>query len=383
VAVDWQRIREQFPVLQHWTYLNSASFGPLPRCAAEAIQNHLRRRDEQAALDFLDWFTEADCVRADAARLIGAGAADIAFIPNAGAALSWLMNGIDWRPGDHILTLAHEFPNNLYWPKVLQEQGVESTEFEPPDGRFSPEEFLAEVRGTTRAVLASAVNYSTGLRLPLEKIGPELKRRGVLLYVDGTQNAGALQTDVRALGVDFLAVHGYKWLLCPEGIGFAYVSPEVREWLKPLVYSWRSHRDWRNVDHLHHGPPELPETAEKYEGGLQNMSGISAMGAVLNLMHQLGPQAIERRVLELAEGAREVLRSCGARLPAGRCPYYDSPVVTAQFPGADASQLAAGLKQRRIAVAARKGSLRVSPHFFNNEEDLQRLGSALGDLLGR
>ena len=377
MSTEWQRLREQFPVLKDWVYLNTATFGPVPLCAAEAAAAHLRSRDETASLGFLDWYTQADVVRAAAAKLVGAGAEDIAFIPNAGAALGWLIGGIDWKSGDEIVTLTHEFPNNLYYPKVLGSAGVSLTELELPGGRFSLDRFFETLTPRTRLVLMSTVNYSTGLRPPIETIGLELRNRDILFFVDGTQSVGALQIDVQAAAIDFLVVHAYKWMLSPTGIGFAYVAPGVREWLKPSLYSWRSHKNWRDVDQLHHGLPELPASAIKYEGGIQNFSGIFAMGAVLDLIHSIGPAAIAGRVQQLAEKTREVLRSRGGRLAYDEHPHYDSPIVTAQFPDVDVSALAVRLREKRIAVAARRGNLRVSPHFFNNDEDLGRLGEGL------
>jgi selenocysteine lyase/cysteine desulfurase len=228
----------------------------------------------------------------------------------------------------------------------------------------------------------STVNYSTGLRPPIDQIGRLLQERGVLFYLDATQSLGALRLDARVAGAAMVAAHGYKWLLCPAGIGLAYVGPDVREWLEPSTYSWRSHKDWRRVDALHHGPPELPSEAQKYEGGLQNFPGIYAMGAVLEMMLKIGLDAIEKRVEEMAARCRQALRRAGAVLLSDRLPYYDSPIVAAQFAGADVAQLAKRLRERRIAVSARHGHLRVSPHFFNNEEDVLRLEEALRDARG-
>lgn len=379
MAADWNQVRRQFPVLEKWTYLNSATFGPLPLCAVEAANGHFRHRDEEACIDFLDWFSDADRVRAKAAALIGAEPSDIAFVPSAGAALSWLMQGIDWKPGDQVLTLAHEFPNNLYYPLVWRGRQVEFVEMPLPQDRFSLDDFLALLTARTRLVLLSTVNYSTGLRPPLEQIGAVLRERGILFYVDATQSLGALRLDVGAAAISFLALHGYKWMLSPTGVGFACIPAEVRRWLSPAIYSWRSHQDWRNVDQLHHGAPELPEAAMRYEGGILNFSGIYAMEAVLDLIASLGAEAVEERVLQLAAKTREVLRSNGGVLFADQHPYYESPIVTAQFPGVDMSKLAVELKRRRIVVAARRGNLRVSPHFFNNEDDLRQLDEALRD----
>ena len=377
MIADRSRLREAFPVLEEWVYLNSAGFGPVPRFALEAADRFFARRNRGASLDFLDWYSEADQVRASAARLIGASGDDIAFVPNAGAGLGWLMGGIDWRAGDHIVGLAHEFPNNVYFPEVLAKKGVRFTRVEMPGGVFSLDRFVDALSSQTRLVLLSWINYSTGLRVPFEALGTELRARGILFCVDGTQGVGALQMDVAAAQIDFLVVDAYKWMLSPPGIGFACVSPRVREWLPPAIYSWRSHRRWRDVDQLHDGVPELPDGAIRYEGGMQNFGGIFALGAVLDWMHELGPSRIEERVLELASKARAVLRDRGGRLAADQGPGYDSPIVTARFPEVDSSKLAVRLEKERIAVTARKGNLRVSPHVFNNEEDIEKLSAAL------
>lgn len=374
---DWAAVRSQFPVLRDWVYLNSATFGPVPRCALDAAERHARSRDERACLDFLEWFDDADRVRALAAAMLGASAADIAFVPSTATALGWLVQGIDWKPDDRVVALEEEFPNNTYSGHALAGRGVEFVEVPAPGGEFSLDRFLAAIDGRTRLVLMSTVNYSTGLRPPVAEIGRFLRSRGVLFYVDATQSLGALRLNAREIQADMVAAHGYKWLLCPAGIGFAYLRPELREWLPPSIYSWRSDRNWRRVDALHHGPPELPSEAQKYEGGLQNFSGIYAMGAVLEMMLDLGLDVIENRVQQLAGLARDVLRRAGATLPGDRLPHYDSPLVSGRFSGGDVGRLAARLIDRRVAVAARHGFLRVSPHFFNNEEDIARLEEEL------
>src|SRR5689334_6164959 len=258
---DWQQVRAEFPALAEWTFLNTATFGQVPRRGAEAAARHFARRDRFACADFLDWFDDADRIRELCARLVHCQAADIAFIPNASTALSLLLGGIDWRAGDRFVTLADEFPNHYYHPLFLGERGVEFVET-PWDG------FYDAITPATRLVAISLLNYSTGFRAPLAEIAAFLRERGVLLYVDGTQGVGALEFDVSQLRPDILAVHGYKWLLSPNGAGFMYVSPAVREWLEPSVIGWRSHKGWRDHENLHHGAPVFKTEAEKYEGGM-------------------------------------------------------------------------------------------------------------------
>jgi cysteine desulfurase/selenocysteine lyase len=365
MTVDWEAVRTEFPALTHWTYLNTATFGQLPRRATEAVARHFAHRDEVACWDFLTWYDDADRLRSKIGQLICCGAEDIAFVPNASTALGILLTGLDWRRGDRIVTLEHEFPNNLYAPALLDRFGVEMIE-------SSWERFYEAVDARTRMVAISSVNYNTGFAPPLEEIAKFLRSRGVLLFVDGTQSLGALRFDASRIQPDMLAVHAYKWMLSPNGAGFMYVHPDLREKLRPNVMGWRSHRDWRNVDNLHHGVPELTSTAEKYEGGSVSSSLLYAMEASIGLMLEIGPKAIEQRVLSLAGRAREILRELG-----GSVEEYASPIVAARFENQDVSALARSLKEKRVLVAARRGHLRVSPHFYNNEKDLEILQDAL------
>ena len=172
----------------------------------------------------MEWFDDADGIRDSVARLIHATADDIAFIPNACAGLSLLMGGIDWQPGDRVVTLENEFPNHYYYPTFLGARGVEFVE--------TPfERFHESITPRTRLVAISMLNYSTGFRPPLIEMARFLRERDVLLYVDGTQGLGALQFDVSSVRPAMLSVDGYKWMLAPTGAGFLYVDPAVRAWL--------------------------------------------------------------------------------------------------------------------------------------------------------
>ena len=368
-SVDWASVRREFPALDHWTFLNTATFGQLPRRATEAVARHFAHRDELACGDFLAWYDDADRLRAKLGRLIGCPASDVAFVPNASTALGLLLAGLDWRSGDRVLTLEHEFPNNLYAPGLLERFGVEAV-------ACPWERFYESVDARVRLVVLSSVNYNTGFAPPLAELASALHSRGILLFIDGTQSLGALRFDVSQIQPDMLVVHGYKWLLSPNGAGFFYISPQLRERLQPNVVGWRSHRDWRNVDNLHHGAPELPATAEKYEGGFLAFALLYAMEASVDLILEIGPEAIEQRVLGLAAAARDILRELGASVADG-----DSPIVAARFENRDVSVLARALKERRVLVAARRGHLRVSPHLYNNEQDLEILQQTLRALL--
>src|SRR5260370_20456361 len=150
-AIDWQAARAEFAALENWTYLNTATYGQMPRRGVEAATAHWARRDENACADFLDWYEGVGGIRAAVAKLIGASPDDIAFLNTTSAALATVVNGLEWRAGDNIVTLGDEFPNQLYLPNV----------------RPVPwEQFYDAINDRTRMVAISQVNYATGIRAP-------------------------------------------------------------------------------------------------------------------------------------------------------------------------------------------------------------------------
>jgi selenocysteine lyase/cysteine desulfurase len=361
--MDWNKLRAEFSALSRWTYLNTATFGQMPKCGYDATSCHWAHRDETACHDFLSWYDDAGRLRASLARLINAASQDIAFTPSAAHALSTVVAGLKLGPSDSIVTLKDEFPNQLYQPQLREVEW---------------EQFYKSIDSSVKLVALSEVNYASGFRPPLQEVSAFLKARGVPLFVDGTQSLGALQFDVQKTPVDVYAVHAYKWMISPPGAGFFYISPEFRARIPPAIVGWRSHKDWRNVDNLHHGSPEFSETAEKYEGGGLPAALLYAFEASVDLILRTGPCAIEARVLDLTRQTRELLCLLGAEVA-----DTGSQIAAAKFPQKDPSALARGLKDRKIVVAARHGYLRVSPHFYNNAEDLEALGSALRELLAR
>jgi selenocysteine lyase/cysteine desulfurase len=368
-TIDWDAVRAEFPALDDWTYLNTATYGHIPRRSVAAIARHFAHRDELACSDFLTWYDASDRVRASLARLVNSTPDDIAFIPNSATALGLIAGGIAWKPGDNVVTLADEFPNQLYIPALIEHRGVEFRE-------SAWENLYDSIDARTRLVALSEVNYATGFRAPIGEISKIVRERGARLFVDGTQSTGALVSDVRQMRPDVLAVHAYKWMCAPTGVGFFYIAPDFRPLIRPNSIGWRSHRDWRNVDNLHHGSPLLKDSAERYEAGGLAFGLLDAMGASADWMLEIGPAAIERRVLQLADETRARLRTLGAQV-SDTC----SQIVTAKFAGREASSLARELKARRVIVAARHGFLRVSPHFYNQASDLDRLEEELRMLI--
>jgi selenocysteine lyase/cysteine desulfurase len=353
MPVDWNAIRGEFPALNHWTYLNTATLGLIANGTRAAVDAHFRRRDEFANTDFAAWWDDTDRLRATIALCLGCSAADIAFIPNASAALALALTAVKWRDGDEILTLRDEFPNQTYATARLAGVRLIETDLERIYDALTPR---------TRMVVLSSVNYQTGLRAPWEAMVKVLRERGIFFYVDGTQSFGALVTDLAAAGPDMFAVNCYKWACAPPGAAFMYVHPDVRKYLQPAVVGWRSDAGWRDQTNLKHSDPVFSPAAEKYEGGLLAFPSLYGLQASLDHMLAIGPANIEQRVLMLAKAGGG---------------DGSSNIVTLPMPADQAPALVARLKEARIVVAARRGKLRISPHFYNNEEDMRHVRAVL------
>jgi cysteine desulfurase / selenocysteine lyase len=362
---NWTSLKPHFPSLEGKTFLNTATMGQLPRATTEALIGHLQRRDLSACSDLLDWFADLERIRGKVAQLVNATPADIAFVPSTAHALSILLQGIDWKPGDKIITFESEFPNNTYAPSLLTRRGVEFLEIP-----FA--ELDAHLDERVRLVIVSALNYVTGFRAPLLELRSKLDRVNALLYVDATQGCGGLHFDLAALRPDVMGVHGYKWLLSPTGAGFIYVREDVRRWLEPNVIGWRSHHTWQDLDNLHHGPPVFSDAADRYEGYFPAMPLLYGLEQSVDLFLSLGPANIERRILEVADVLRREVKRLG-----GTVANESTPILACRFPGRDSSQLARELAARNVQVSARHGYLRVSVHLYNDEQDVAAFVDAL------
>jgi len=374
MAVDWQQIRAEFPALAHSVWLNTASFGQVPLRAQAAIEQHYRLRNQLGPRDFLDWFTEADRIREDIAQLFAVEAEDVAFIPHTSFALSLMVGAISWKTGDEVLSFENEFPNQIYAASLLQTRGVRLRTVPLAAWRQS-------VTARTRLVALSHTNYATGEHADIHSMGEALHAQGTLLYVDGTQTAGVRQVQFGPHPPDIYAVNGYKWMNAPPGAGFLLAPRKTREWLEPQTVGWRSHKDWRNVNQLHLGKPDFARSAERYEGGMLPFVNLFAMRESIRLVLEIGLDAVETRVFALANQVRDELRTVGATPFAegdGECGH----IVAATLPrGVDPGFVAKALEAREVLVSARHGYLRVSPHYYNNEADVARMGDLLREVM--
>lgn len=374
-----RQFREEFPVTESLAYLNHAAIGPLPRTAvrrmAEMAEDVSRTGDQHWA----DRNEIVERTRGLAARLLGArDPREVSFCENTSTGLSMVAEGFtDWQPGDNVVGAAQDFPSNVYPWMQLADFGVEYRRVEERDGRVDDDEVLSLIDDRTRMVALSWVQYASGYRCDLARIGQVCRDRGILFVVDVIQGLGGLALDVERDRIDVAVSSAHKWLLGPEGIGLLYVSDRVLERLRPTRSGWRSMRHMIGWTDLR---IELNDGAKRFESGTLNAYGIAALGASLEILLEAGTDEVERRVLSLTDRAARGLAERGFRIVSSRAPGETSGIVTAVHPERTAEDLVKELAGRRVGVAVRAGRFRVSPHFYNTEEEVDRMLAELDAL---
>ncbi len=379
-----ERFRAEMPITERWVYLNHAGIGPLTRTGAARMDALNRVVAETGDRRWPERGAEGERVRAAMARLLGARERhEVAFVGNTSEGLSVAAWGLDWRPGDNVVGPEPEFPANVYPWTSLAPLGVEYRRVPAREGRIDPSDLIAAMDERTRILAPSWVQYASGHRIDLAPLAAACREVGALFVLDAIQGAGVLRLDVEAAGVDVCALACHKWLLGPEGVGVLYVSDRVVDRLRSNRHGWRSVAGrfrWTEID------PAPAEGALRFEAGTLNLLGVHGVGATLDLLEELaethGEGAVESRVLGLADRAARGLAGLGFELvEPRRAPGETSGIVAATHPERGAAALADALVERGIAAAERAGRLRVSPHAYTSDEEIDRLLAALGELV--
>lgn len=375
-AVSWERTRALFPVVRELVYLNHAGVAPISTRVRRALGRFADEALHRGAFRYREVVeAEIERARGRAAALLGAQPGEIAFVKNTTEGLGIVAAGLDWRGGERVVTCDLEYPSNVYPWWWLRERGVETVMLPGEAGRLPLERVEEALRDPAVRLLAlSSVEFGSGFRQDLAALGRLCRERGVLFCVDAIQSVGVVPLDVEAFGVDFLAADGHKWLLSVEGCGIFYCARRALERVRPRVVGWHSVADAASYDLVQ---LELKPDAGRFEEGSPNAPGIFALSAALELLLELGVDAIWARVEALGAHLARGLEGCGARVLSPRGPGETSGIVSFAWPGEEPRDTAARLRAAGIFVVERRGGVRASPHFYNDEAELERLLAAL------
>jgi selenocysteine lyase/cysteine desulfurase len=374
-----ESIRTLFPVTRKLIYFDHAAVAPIHLKTVEAVNCFMEDLLSYGDRNYKQWHLKSEEIRSGMAEFIGANPEEIAFIKNTSQGLSLVASGLDFKEGDNVVIPDVEFPANIYPWLNLERKGV-NVKFINTSGCEIPINCIeAAIDQNTKIVSISSVEFSTGYRNDLKSISQLCARkseeygRKIYLCVDAIQSLGVFKLDVKELGIDFLSADGHKWFLTPEGAGIFYCKESVLPLLHPVSVGWKSVKDPLNFSNIKF---DLQDSARKFEEGSLNMAGVIALGASLELFNEFGIENIEKRILNITRRALEALQSRGYKIL--------SPLDDKQRSGIISFEARQNVEEEyknfidnNIQISIRDAKLRISPHFYNTEEEVEQFKGLL------
>ena len=375
-------IANQFPVNQQCFYLNHAAVAPWPRCTSEAVQKFAEENCQTGAQGYLTWLKKEQQLRTKLAKLVGSDNQDcVALVKNTSEALSFVAYGLDWQAGDVIVISDDEFPSNrIVWESLAQKFGVIIQQIHI--SAENPEvEILEAINSLTlkpKLISVSAVQYASGIKLDLAKLGNACKKNNVLFCVDAIQAVGAMEFKCDEWHIDFAMADGHKWMLGPEGLGFFFVKQQHIKKLNLYQYGWHmikgagdfSIKDWQPAD-----------TAQRFECGSPNMLAGYALEASTDLLLTVGLNNVADAIEDNYAYLQLQLQALGAQILSPLKRHQRAGIITFKFEGIDSGWLYQQLMNNDVVCANRGGGVRFSPHFHTTKECMEGAINVLKSLL--
>lgn len=365
--VNWEDVRRDFPVTQHVAYLNSAAAGAVPRPVAAAASEFYREMMTEGDAHWDEWLRRRELVRASVAAFINAEPDEIAFTINTSSGMNLIVDALEGR--GEVVSCDLEFPvTTLPW----LHRGIPVQLLETRGGEISTEHIRQALNERTGIICLSHVQYSNGFRADLEELGRN--KDGRLLVVNASQSAGAFKIDVKRMRIDALCATGHKWMLAGYGSGFVYLNRELLAQTRPRAISWLSVEDPFEMNNREF--KTRFDAGARAELGCPHFAGIFALGAAVEYTQRIGQERIEQRVLALNRRLTTRLTETGWRVLS---PLRDErsrsgeTLVEAERPKHTVARLA----QHKVAVTEKPQGFRVATHFFNHEDEIERLIEAL------
>jgi selenocysteine lyase/cysteine desulfurase len=364
-------LQREFPVTRNLIYLNHAGVGPWPLRTADAVARFASDCAAYGSRDYASWLQMERDLKDRLGRFLNAGTPDtIALLKNTSETLSVVAHGLSWARGDSVVISDEEFPSNRIVWESLAHKGVTVRQV-PLRGVDDPEAaLLAACDRQTKLLSISSVQYASGLRMDLARLGAACRQRSIAFCVDAIQGLGAFAHDVEAMHIDFLAADAHKWLLAPEGVAVFYCRPEWRERLTLQQFGWHMVEDAGNFERKDWAPAH---GARRFECGSPNMLCIHALAASLSLIEEVGIDRIEQRLLERARHLLSRIEASGVLEPiTDTRPGRYAGIVTFKNRRQAPEPVYRRLSEHGVVSASRAGGIRFSPHFYTPLEQLDR-----------
>jgi len=370
-----RNFRQEFSDFSPTIYLDCAYQGPLPRVAVERLQRGIELKMRPDRLEAPEYFQLPWRVRARIAHLVGADPGEIALTTSATQGVGIVATGLPLGAGDEVVVASSNFPSNLFTWLHLRRKGVAVKVIQPVGTDVELDEVEEALTERTRVLALDWVSYTSGYRIDLAALGNLVHARGGIFVVDGTQAAGALEVNLGALPVDVLACGAYKWLLGPYGTGFAYLRRDLRAKLDLPVVNWYSVEGAEDFDALPRTDFKLADDARVFDcGETGNFINLYGFDASLEFLEQVTPRAVQEHCRRLLERLARGLRDSGFTLSAASEPGHESTILGFRAATLEATtRLHRRLRAHHIAVSLRQDLIRVSPHLYNDETDIDQL----------
>ena len=364
--MNFEKLRKEFPVMEELIFFDHARVAPLPERVRKVVTAFVDDATRYGTAHYETWVADIDQARKKFAHLINAGTDEVAFVKNTSEGLSIVANGLDWKSGDNVVIPDIEFPANVYPWWNLKRLGVNTRMVPAVEGRVLFDDLVKQVDAQTRLISISSVECNSGFRSDLNRIGAFCKDKGILFCVDAIQSLGILPMDVKRDHIDFLSADGHKWMLSVEGLGGFYISKDVLEKVYPVTVGWGNMvnaADFMNYEFA------FRPNAQRFEEGSLNTMSIHAFGAALDLLLETGIENIEKRVMALGDRVLEQLNQRGLKVYSSTRQEERSGNI-AFVMNQDVSQLYEWMLKNKVKLTVRDGLVRLSPHFYNNEDEI-------------
>ena len=357
-------------------YFNHASTGPMSQRVEEKILNLIKDRSGEKIDDYKEFLKTSEEAKNILGELINSESSRIAFVDNTSNGINIIAQGVYLKKGDRIILNDIEFPANVYPFLNLKKNGIEIDFVKSHYGIVSAEDIINSVTERTKLISISFVQFLSGYRTDLQKIGEYCREKGIIFSVDAIQGLGAMQLDVKKCKIDFLSCGTQKWLLGLQGLGFIYLSEDLQDKVESKYVGWLSVKNaWNLLDF----DLTLRSSADRFQNGTLNTFGIYALNASLKLFKEFGFNNIERRIVDNSIYFIEELKNSGFVPVLKNLPEENfSGIVSIEHE--KSKEVFEELEKKNVIAAFREGIIRFSHHFYNTREEIDKVISELKEI---
>ena len=368
--MEIDEVRELFPHLKTGKiYFNHASTGPMSERVKDKLANLIIDISGDKIDDYKEYLALLEETKKYLAEFINCESSRIAFVDNTSNGINIIAQGLNLKKGDRVLLNDIEFPANVYPFLNLQKNGIEIDFIKSHDGIVSAEDVINSVQDNTKLISISFVQFLSGYKVDLEKIGKYCEENGIIFSVDAIQGLGAFQLDVKKCNIDFISCGTQKWLLGLQGLGFIFVSEALKNKLEQKYIGWLSVKNaWNLLDYN----LKLRNTAERFQNGTLNTFGVYALNASLKLFKEFGFENIEKRIINNSTYfIQELIKIDCDPVLKNIAEENLSGIVSIK--NEKSKEIFEELERKNVSAAFREGIIRYSPHFYNTGEEIDKV----------